>query len=107
MIYSQWLPDRGGYAYFETPERLGLADDLPTPVLRQASDIGVASTSAGRRLPANAKPIGFGKLARGSIVPFDRGGLSGLTGGSSQLLLVAVGAIGAVAGYFAVRHAKR
>lgn len=106
MIYSKWLPDRGGYAYYETSERLGLADDLPTPWLRQSSEIGVASTSAGRPLPGGAKLIGYGKLARGSIVPFDRSGLSGLSGESSKLLLVAVGVAGAIAGCFAVRSMR-
>lgn len=107
MIYSKWLPDRGGYQYFESSERLGLADDLPTPSLRASSVIGVASTGAGRPLPMGAKPIGFGKLPKGSIVPFDRSGLSGLSASSSTATLVLLGAGAAVAGFFAVKAMRK
>jgi len=107
MIYSQWQPDRGGYAYYETSERLGLADDLPTPTLRPSSDIGVASTSSGRRLPLGAKLIGYGSLARGSIVPFDRGGLSGISFDSGTLKLSVLAAVAAVAGFFVTRKVRR
>ncbi len=109
MIYSKWLPDRGGYAYYETSERLGIGDDLPTPKLRASSEIGVASTSVGRALPLGAKLIGYGKLARGSIVPFDRAGLLGLgsLSGPQQGELLAVGLLGLFAGCFAVRAYRR
>jgi hypothetical protein len=78
LIYSQWLPDRGGYAHYETSERRGLGDDLPTPRLHQVSAIGVASTDIGRPLPLGAKIVGYGPLAQGSVVPMDRRGLSGI-----------------------------
>ena len=55
MIYSKWIPDRGGSAYYETSERRGLGDDLPVPQLRNTSGIGVASTDIGRALPLGAK----------------------------------------------------
>lgn len=82
MIYSQWVPDKGGYVYYETSERRGLGDDLPAPRLRRHSEIGVASTEVGRPLPLGAKIIGYGPLARGCVVPMDRSVLSGL--GSTQ-----------------------
>jgi len=77
MIYSSWRPDRGGYAYFQTAERRGIGNDLPTPRLVRSSPIGVASVEAGRPFPRGATPIGSGPLAKGVIVPLDRSGLSG------------------------------
>lgn len=77
MIYSRWRPDTGGYDYFETDERYALADDLPTPGFFGGSPIGVASVLCGRKIPANARPVGSGKVARGVIAPIDRSGLSG------------------------------
>lgn len=78
MIYSRWRADGSGYDYFETPERRGLGDDLPVPYLPSSSPLGVASTDIGRALPANARPLGSGKLPRGMIAPLSRAGLSGV-----------------------------
>jgi len=106
MIYSQWLPDRGGYAYYESSERRGLGDDLPVPRLRSTTALGVASTDIGRPLPLGAKIIGYGPVARGSIVPFDRSGLSGAPGSGTQgnLLLGILGISSAVFSAFLVRR---
>lgn len=90
MLYSKWLPDRGGYAHYETAERRGLGDDLPTPRLQQTSAIGVASTDIGRPLPLGAKIVGYGPLAKGSVTRLDRDGLSGI-GGTSGLSLALLG----------------
>jgi hypothetical protein len=108
MIYSKWLPDRGGYAYYETSERRGLGDDLPVPKLWQTSGIGVASTEIGRPMPLGAKLVGYGALARGSIVPLDRSGLSGLgvTDIPRALVLGALACVSAVVGVFIVRAIK-
>lgn len=76
MIYSRWRPD-GGYDYYSTAERRGLGDDLPVPQLRAVSPIGVPSTDIGRALPSSARLVGRGALARGSVAPLDRAGLSG------------------------------
>lgn len=84
MLYSQWVPDKGGYVYYETPERRGLGDDLPTPRMRRHSEIGVASTEVGRALPLGAKIVGTGPIARGCIVPMDRSVLSGIAGSSTN-----------------------
>lgn len=75
MIYSRWRPDTGGYDYFQTSDRWGLGDDLPTPRLR-AGKLGVASTSAGRPIPRGARRIGSGPLAKGVIAPMDTRGLA-------------------------------
>ncbi len=109
MIYSKWLPDKGGYAYYESAERLGLGDDLPTPRLRQTSSIGVASTDIGRALPLGAKLVGYGATARGSITPLDRSGLGSLgsLGGTNLALLAAAAVASAVVGVFVVRAACR
>jgi len=94
VIYSRWRPD-GGYDYYETPERRGLGDDLPVPRLRAVGPIGVPSTDAGRPLPSDARVVGRGALARGSIAPLDRGGLSlgTLTGSVSDLAILAAAAL--------------
>lgn len=109
MRYSQWIPDRGGYAYYETRERRGLGDDLPVPQLKQVSDIGVASTDVGRAMPLGAKLVGYGEVAMGSIVPLDRSGLSGLGGlpPASTLLLGVLAAAAAAVGVVVVRKLKR
>lgn len=78
MIYSRWRPDTGGYDYFETSERVALADDLPTPSLLGGSPIGIPSVKCGRPLPSGAQPVGSGRQAKGVITPIDRTGLSGL-----------------------------
>ena len=77
MIYSRWRPDTGGYDYFETPERYGLADDLPVPPLHGGHPIGIPSLECGRPIPPGARPIGSGRTAKGVIAPVDRTGLSG------------------------------
>ncbi len=111
MRYSKWLPDRGGYAYYESPERLGLGDDLPVPRLSQSSPIGVASTDIGRAMPLGAKLVGYGPLAQGSVAPLDRSGLSGLGFGSvdvpGALMLSALAMAGAAIGVYAVRVMKK
>lgn len=104
MIYSRWRPDRGGYDYFESSERYGLGDDLPTPRLRPGK-IGVASTSAGRPIPSGARYVGSGALARGVIAPMETAGLS-MAGISVQMggLTLAVGA--ALVGYWLGKRRK-
>lgn len=111
MRYSKWLPDRGGYAYYESSQRLGLGDDLPVPRLSQSSPIGVASTEIGRPLPLGAKLVGYGPLPQGSIVPLDRSGLGGLGLGAvdmpRMLMLTALGVAGAFAGVYVVRTLRK
>lgn len=77
MIYSRWRPDVGGYDYFESAERRGLGDDLPVPKLYGGTAIGVASTDIGRPSPGALRPAGSGPVAKGSILPLSRQGLSG------------------------------
>ncbi len=99
MVYSEWLPDRGGYRYLEVAERRGLGDDLPIPKLKQRSPIGVPSTEAGRPLPLGAKIVGYGPIAKGSVVPLDRSGLAGGTvtsGGNMALTVLALAGLGLV-----------
>lgn len=109
MIYSKWLPDKGGYAYYETTERRGLGDDLPTPRLSQASDLGVASTDAGRPLPLGAKLVGYGPVARGCVTVLDRSGLNGFSGSlpSGSLFLVVAAVASAAVGAILTRKALR
>jgi hypothetical protein len=78
MIYSRWRPDVGGYDYFQSAERRGLGDDLPVPKLSGGTAIGVASTDIGRPSPGALHPAGNGPVAKGSILPLSRQGLSGI-----------------------------
>jgi hypothetical protein len=75
VIYSRWRPD-GGYDYYQSAERRGLGDDLPIPHLASIGGIGVPSTDAGRHMPSGTRYVGSGPVARGSIAPLDRRGLS-------------------------------
>lgn len=90
MIYSKWIPDRGGYEYYEVPERRGMGDDLPIPKLRATSPLGVASTSIGRTPPLAGKLVGTGPIARGCIMPLDRTGLSGISSPATQTAALVV-----------------
>lgn len=101
MLYSRWVPDKGGYVYYETPERRGLGDDLPTPRMRRHSDLGVASTEVGRALPLGAKIVGTGPVARGCIVPMDRSFLSGVSSAERDLPMAALYGALALASAFA------
>jgi hypothetical protein len=92
VIYSQWRPDRGGYAYYEAAEeRRGLGDDLPVPRLPLGTEIGVPSTEAGRSIPNGARHVGGGLEARGVIAPMGRASLGSLLsviiGGVTMLAL--------------------
>jgi len=101
MIYSRFRGD-GGYDYYETAERRGLGDDLPTPRLPSVSPIGVPSTEAGRLIPSGAKYVGRGEFARGLVAPLDRSGLSGLgaLGSVNIVLLTGILAVPAAVGYW-------
>ena len=71
LIYSRWRPDDGGYDYFITSDSPNINDDLPAPVLPQATKIGVPSIEAGRLIPAGARSSGHGDLAVGVVAPVD------------------------------------
>ena len=101
MIYSRWRPDKGGYDYFESAERLGMGDDLPTPKLGVGTSLGVASTDIGRTPGGALRSVGSGPIARGSILPMSRAGLTGLGytfDATTPFGLVTALGVGAVAG---------
>lgn len=99
MIYSRWRPDTGGYDYFQSAERRGLGDDLPVPKLTGGTAIGVASTDIGRPAPGALHPAGSGPVAKGSILPLSRQGLSGLSqAGADRIGMAVVVGIAATVG---------
>lgn len=102
MIYSRWRPEKGGYDYFETSERYGLADDLPVPKLPGGTAIGVSSLLSGRMPRGSARHVGQGPYAKGLVMPITRAGLSGLTLAESKPYLVTgvLAAVAFVIGYF-------
>jgi len=79
LIYSRWLPDRGGYEYYSSSERRGLGDDMPIPRLIAANHLGVPSIEAGRSSVGALRRVGIGSVAKGAILPMSRRGLSGVT----------------------------
>lgn len=79
MIYSCFDQDSGHYHYFQDDLQIPVNGDLPVPVLPPiAGKIGVPALQAGRPLPAAAKHVGSGQMARGILVECGRSGsLSG------------------------------
>ena len=75
MLYSRWRPDKGGYDYFESDERFGLADDLPVPAPSGGTEIGAPLTEAGRQPRGALRQAGSGAFAKGTILPLSRAGL--------------------------------
>jgi len=98
MIYSAWRPDRGGYDYYESAERVGMGDDLPVPQLTPVSAIGVPSTDVGRTPRGELRTAGSGPLPRGMVLPLSRDGLSGIDVATGAPLVLAAIA-GLIAGY--------
>jgi len=109
VIYSQWIPDRGNYDYYEVAERRGLGDDLPVPSLTTIGPIGAPSTEAGRRAPSSLVKVGSGPFAKGLIMPMHRLGLAGSALGSTGSnvvygIFLVVAAIAVYRLYDATRH---
>lgn len=93
MIYSRWRPS-GGYDYFATPETRALGTDLQTPRILGTHPIGTPSTELGRPVPAMAKPIGSGPLARGQVAPMQSSrGVGALSLAMSDYGLLVVAAL--------------
>jgi len=95
MLYSRWRPDTGGYDYFETAERFGLADDLPVPSGSGGSEIGLPLTEAGRTPRGEMRPAGSGPFAKGMILPLSRSGLgdTSISVSFSGFVMLAAGAV--------------
>lgn len=96
MIYSRWRPETGVYDYYEVSGGLPLGNDLPTPRLYGGTSLGVASVTAGRKLPLGARHVGSGPDAKGMIVPVaGSGGLGALSlsVGFGEIAMVAGGAL--------------
>lgn len=90
MVYSRWRPS-GGFDYYATGESRPIGVDLPTPRFSQVSPIGVPSTEIGRSLPAAARHVGAGPLARGQVAPMQPvSGLGALSIGMTELGLFAI-----------------
>ena len=99
MIYSVWQPDTGTYEYWSAPNRVGLGDDLPTPVLPTINGIAASSTLAGRPIPAGAVRVGSGQVPIGAIAPMNRSGLSGTVGEVDPLVQWGLVAVAACLGF--------
>jgi len=101
VFYSRWRPDTGGYDYFATAERRGLGDDMPVPQLVPVSNLGVASTDAGRAPDGPITKVGSGPFAKGAIMRLSRQGLSGSgVGFSFSFSGLAMLVVGALAGFW-------
>jgi hypothetical protein len=71
MIYSRWRPDVGGYDYFDDGVPHNINDDLPTPELAGATEIGAPSVESGRPIPPNAVYLASGEWAIGVVAPIE------------------------------------
>lgn len=66
MMYSVWNQPARKFDYYETTqEQLGA--NTPAPKHISASKLGVPADHAGWPLPANAKLVGSGDMAKGRI----------------------------------------
>jgi hypothetical protein len=80
MIFSEWQPD-GGYAYYESADRLPIGDDVPVMQMPPASGgIGVPVQDVGYPIPKNAKYVGSGDEPVGLMAPMARNGVKTLKG---------------------------
>lgn len=93
MIYSRWRPDQNRFDYYEASANPGWGDDLPTQPIAAAGNIGAASVDIGRRIPAGARRVGAGTVARGMVVP-----VSGTAGLGALALSIGFGEIAMVVG---------
>lgn len=93
MTYSVWDPASRMYDYYATP---AAAKDVEVPSskhLRGDTPIGLPAEGAAWPLPANAKRIGRGRIAKGMIA--SRGG-SALSGPTDSVMNLGVGALVAI-----------
>lgn len=78
MIYSVWNIGAQRYDYFEAPAKS--ATHAGPPPVKSSSSLGATPDQAAWRLPAGAKHVGSGELARGRIAS-----LGGSDGGGFDL----------------------
>lgn len=97
MRYSVYRPETGVYDYYETPKQTALNPDpqfLSGRLGMGSSALGLPSTDAGWKLPANARRVGSGKIAQGMIATrnggFDLGDID-IPGGRLGLMVIATG----------------
>lgn len=114
MIYSRWDPATGQFDYFESTERFGLNDDLPIPKMPPPTKLGVPSVECGRPMPRDARRVGSGVLAQGSVVPpaavqlaASIGSLGQWMGNPWVMLAAGVAAGVAVTSYYYDSHRRR
>lgn len=102
VTYSRWDPSSGEYDYFEADARPGRNDDLPTPRMPKATELGVPSVECGRPLPPGAMHAGSGERPVGFITrPSRVGRIAGDPVPDPSVWLVVAGAlfVGAAGGY--------
>ena len=118
MIHSVFDPVAGLWEHLECPDRIGVNDDHPTPVFPSGMKLGIPSTIAARPLPQGCRRIGAGPHVRGTVSSrssivrqgpgADMGGrdpsLGAFEAGSGAGLLIAAGAVAAVAAFFLCRR---
>jgi hypothetical protein len=104
LVYSVWVPQKRGYDYYEAAGSLRAGVIAPNPRIRASSPLGATIDEASRRLPAGAKYVGSGELARGMIASRNSGALGAFPDvGAIPLWAIALG-IGA---FFYLKKRRR
>lgn len=68
MIVSVHDETRGGFDYYEAAGSVPINDDFPTPEYNSVkTELGVPASRAGRPMPAGARMVGHGPMARGTV----------------------------------------
>lgn len=74
MLYSVWNQGAGGFDYYEAPGVEGKVN-VPKPTHLRSRTLGSTPTQAAWPLPAGARKVGSGEVARGRVAAIG-GGLS-------------------------------
>lgn len=82
-VYSVW--NGAGFDYFEAASTPG-DPSLPHHIAKRSGKLGVVAEEAGWPLPAGARKVGSGPMAKGMIAHESLGGLD-LPGGNTLLLI--------------------
>lgn len=99
MVYSVWNPVAKVYNYFATPADKSDLETPPKPSVRGQTDIGCCVDDITWSLPASAKPMGSGPLAKGMIARDGSaaGALGDIVSGVLSSSFVVGAAIGVIA----------
>lgn len=94
MLYSTWNETKSQWDYYEAMGKLDSGVFAPRPSMPMGNRLGLAPSEAERSLPAGAKYVGSGELARGLVASRKTLGFLGDTG--TLMKFAVYGAVGYV-----------